>query len=319
MAWFRRKSKSQRVGQRNVLDVKLSADQTHRLRTRAAFKAVSVLAAVLFTIYICWRGGEWLLRVLVYENRAYAIRTLDIQTDGVLAPEQIRRWAGAKLGDNLFLLDLARIKRDLELSPVIQSVAVERSLPNILRIRVVEREPVAQIVTAALRVGEASQNVTYLLDAEGHVMLPLELRQRAIPPTAGEQYPSITGANLAEVSPGRQVESAQIRAAMRLILAFERSPLAGWVELKSIDVSAPSVLQITTDQRSEVFLRDGDLERQLHRWRLLYDLGAARGQQIGSLDLSVGENIPLRWLEAGSVQPPGPKKNKNQLYRKKHA
>lgn len=318
MAWFKRKSKSQRVGQRNVLDVKLTAAQSHRLQIRAAFKAVSVLAAVLFSIYLCWRGGEWLLRVLVYENRAYAIRTLDIHTDGVLAPEQIRRWAGAKVGDNLFLLDLARIKRDLELAPVIQSVAVERSLPSTLRIHVAERQPVAQIVTATVRAGEAVQCVTYLLDVEGHVMLPLESRQRAIPPSAADQYPSITGANLAEVSPGRRVESAQIRAAMRLISAFEHSPLAGWVEIQRIDVSSPSVLQVITDQRSEIFLRDGDLERQLHRWRLLYDLGAARGQQIGSLDLSVGENIPLRWLEAGSVKPPGPRPNRNLLYRRKH-
>ena len=50
----------------------------------------------------------------------------DVQTDGVIAPDQLRRWARVKPGENLFALDLARVKRDLELVPLIESVSVER-------------------------------------------------------------------------------------------------------------------------------------------------------------------------------------------------
>ena len=318
MGWLKRKSKNQRVRQRNVLDVKLSLAQQRHNRFRVLFYTTAASLAVVFTLYVCWRGGEWLLDRLAYGNQAYALQTLDLQTDGVLSTEQIRRWAGVRLGDNLFTLDLARIKRDLELVPVIQNVAVERVLPRTLRIHVTEREPVAQIITTVLRPDTSAQSVVYLLDSEGNVMLPLEPRQRAIPLTAAEQYPVITGANLAEVSPGRPVESAQIRAAMRLIKAFDHSTMAGLVELRRIDVSSPAVLEVSTDQQSEVALRVGDLDRQLNRWRLLYDMGTARGQQIGSLDLSVEDNIPLRWQEAGNVLPPGPKQKKTSPYRKKH-
>lgn len=318
MGWLQRKSKNQRIRQRNVLDVKLSTAQLRRNRFRVLFFTTSASLAVLFALYVCWRAGECLLNRLVYENRAYAIQTLDIQTDGVIAPEQIRRWAGVKPGDNLFTLDLARIKRDLELVPVVQSVAVERALPSTLRVHVTEREPVAQVVTAVMRAGAVSQSVVYLLDVEGHVMLPLESRQRAVPLTAAEQYPIITGASLAELSPGRQVESTQIRAALRLITAFDHSPMAGLVELRRIDVASPEVLQVTTDQQSEVALNISDLDRQLNRWRLIYDVGAQSGRQIGSLDLSVAENIPLRWLGAGNTPPSGPKPKKSSPYKKKH-
>lgn len=315
---FNRKAKNQKVRQRNVLDVKLSSAQVREHRFKVLFYTTTISLTVLFALYVCYRGGEWLLHRLVYGNKNYAIQSLDIQTDGVLSPEQIRRWSGVKSGDNLFTLDLARIKRDLELVPVIQSVAVERVLPQTFRLRVVEREPVAQIVTTVMTGGTAGQSVVYLLDAEGHVMLPLDGRQRAIPLSPAERYPYITGANLSELSPGKRVESAQIRAAMQLIAAFEHSPMAGWVELQRIDVSSPEVLQVTTDQRSEVALRVSDLDRQLNRWRMIYDVGQQQGRQISVLDLSVSENIPLRWMEPGSVAPPAPKARRVSPYRKKH-
>ena len=62
------------------------------------------------------RGGG--LRRLLYENPAFATHHLDVETDGVIAREQLRRWAGVKLEDNLLALDLERVKRDLELVPV---------------------------------------------------------------------------------------------------------------------------------------------------------------------------------------------------------
>jgi cell division septal protein FtsQ len=315
---FKRKAKNQRLRQRNVLHVKSSTAQLRRHRFRVLFYTTTASLAVLFVLYVGWRSGEWVLNRLVYENKAYALVHLDIQTDGVLASDQIRRWAGVKLGDNLFTLDLGRIRRDLELASVIQSVAVERVLPQTLRIHVQEREPVAQIITTVVNRGENPQSVVYLLDGEGHVMLPLQPRQRAIPPTAAEQYPVISGACATELTPGKAVDSPQIRAALRLVAAFEHSPMAGLVELKRIDVVSPDVLQVTTDQQSEVGLRSNDLERELNRWRLVYDLGVQQGRPIASLDLSVGENIPLRWLEGNPLPPSGPKVKKTSPYKKKH-
>jgi cell division septal protein FtsQ len=215
-------------------------------------------------------------------------------------------------------LDLCRIKRDLELVPAVQSAAVERVLPHTLRVRVLEREPVAQVMTTVLRAGAGAQNAVFLLDAEGNVMLPLMSSQRAVPLTVAESYPVVVGASPGQFRPGRRVDSPQVRAALRLLAAFEHSPMAGLVELSRIDVSAPQVLVLTTDQQSEVAVRSDDLERQLNRWRLIYDVGASQGRQIGSLDLSVMENIPLRWQESAAA-PPGPAKpRKTSPYKKKH-
>ena len=319
MKWRKGKTKkNQRHRRRNVLSVKASVAVIRRARLRALLYTTTSSLIVLFAIYVFFRAGDWLLNALVYDNRAYAIQRLEVDTDGVMSTEQIRRWAGIKQGDNLFALDLARVKRDLELQPAIQDVAIERILPHTLRIHVLEREPVAQILTTTLRNGELAQTVAYLLDAQGNVMLPLDPSQRAVPLMAGERYPVITGANLADLTPGKQVDSAQIRAAMRLITAFEHSPMAGLVELKRIDVSSRDVLQVTTDQHATVCVRTDDLDRQLRRWRLIYDTGLLQRRQIGSLDLSVEENIPLRWLDVDDYPPLTFKPKKRSPYHKKH-
>src|SRR5580765_3282654 len=140
--WFRRpKYRNRRSGRRYVLDVKLRSDQVRSSRMRLGAIAFGVLFGTVFGLYVLWCVGEWTLDRLVYKNHSFAIQQVEVQTDGVIAHEQLRRWAGAKLGDNLFALDLARVKRDLELVPCINSVSVERVLPRTLRIRVSEREP----------------------------------------------------------------------------------------------------------------------------------------------------------------------------------
>jgi len=46
----------------------------------------------------------------------------------VIAPEQLRRWTRVRIGANLIALDLASVKRNLELVSTIDSVSVERVL-----------------------------------------------------------------------------------------------------------------------------------------------------------------------------------------------
>src|SRR5687767_7594465 len=132
--WFRRKPKNRRFERRRVLDVKLRSSQRRQLRFRRFTLLTGCILMTAIGGFGLWRGAEWGLRRLLYENSAFAIHHLDVDTDGAIAREQIRRWAGVKLEDNLLALDLERVKRDLELVPVIHSAAVERLLPHTLRI-----------------------------------------------------------------------------------------------------------------------------------------------------------------------------------------
>src|SRR6266480_2005369 len=204
--FFRRKCKNRRLEREYVLDVKLRSGQVRAARTRMATVGVAALFAVVFGLYLLWRMGGWALDRLIYENKAFALQDMDVQTDGVIGVDQLRRWAAVQPGQNLLALDLARVKRDLELIPFIQSVSVERILPRTLRVRVSEREPIAQINVPRLRPVAGIDFSVWQLDPDGWVMPPLDPRQRvAAPNPLGEQLPLISFPRSDQVQPGRRI------------------------------------------------------------------------------------------------------------------
>ena len=319
MSWFKAKPKNRRLEREHVLDVKLRSSQVRAVRLRLGAIGLATIFGMLFGGYLLWRAGHWALNCLVYENKAFAVEDIDIQSDGVVASEQLRRWAGVGFGQNLLALDLGRVKRDLELVPLVRSASLERILPHKLRVRILEREPLAQIHVSHLRANGGVEMTVFQLDAEGFVMPPLDPRHRASPASQPqEELPLISGINANQLQPGRRIEARPVLATLELLQLFEQSPMAGLVELKRIDVSAPDVLLVSTAQGSEVTLGLTDLEQQLRRWHRVFELGLGTGKAIATLDLAVASNIPARWLEASALPPLPAKAPKSLRTRKKH-
>lgn len=290
-----------------MLDVKLRSDQVRATRTRLASIAFGVAFGTLFGLYLLWRTGEWALNKFIYENSTFAIQSIEVQTDGVISPEQLRRWSGVKAGANLIALDLAAVKRNLELVSAIDSVSIERLLPHNLKIRVTEREPVAQVNMPRADGSSGVAVSVFQLDAGGVIMQPLDPRLCIIPLSQiKNQLPVIVGLNAMQLQPGHRMESPQVRAALLLAGAFDHSPMAGLVDLRRIDVSSPNAIVITTEQGSEITFGLENLEQQLRRWRQIYDLGQRMNKNIASADLAVANNVPVRWAEMNSV-PVAPK------------
>jgi cell division protein FtsQ len=291
-----------------VLDVRLRSEQVRATRTRLAIMAVSVPAVTVFGLYLLWRTGEWALDKFVYENAEFAIQRVEVQTDGVIPPDQLRNQSGVKLGENLIKLDLASVKRHLEFWPVIDTVSVERVLPRTLKIRVTERKPIAQVNMPHANGANGVVIWVYQLDAAGVVMQPLDPRLSVVPLSQfkGGGLPVITGLNDSQLQLGRRVALPQAQAALQLISAFGRSPMAGLVDLRRLDVSAPGVVVVTTGQGGEITFGLQNLEQQLGRWRGIYDLGRRNNNGIAWADLAVSNNVPVRWMEAGAapVVPP---------------
>jgi cell division protein FtsQ len=313
--WPKQKPKNRRLEREHVLDVKFRAQDTQSTRLRLASMALAIILGTTAAFFLLWRGSVWAADELVYHNPAFGIKELEIQTDGVIPIEQLRLWAGVKEGDNLFALDLSRIERDLELQPLIQRAVVERVLPQTLKLRIIEREPIAQISGFQPRsAGGEIKSTLFYIDEAGHIMVPLESPRSA--PPAPDSLPVLTGVMGAELSPGKRVSSPQMHAALKLITEFDHSPMAGLVDLKSLDVSSTQVVQVSTRQGNEIIFALDSLDRQLRRWRIVHDYAAQEGKSIALLDLSVTNNVPARWHEAGAVPPVHPSPVKPSPYKK---
>ncbi len=306
MSWFKRKSVNRRFSRDHVLDVKVRSDQVCAARLRVVAVALAFIFATVAGLFGIWRAGEWALNRLIYENKAFAISEIDVHTDGVIAVEHLRRWSGVPAGANLMALDLARIKRDLEMVPYIRAVAVERVMPRTLRLRVMEREALAQIYQAVARTNGGFETTILRVDADGVVMNLLDPRLRAVPanPT-NDVLPLIVGPDAGDPVPGRALKSVRVKQALKLIAAFNRSPMAGFADLSQVNVGLPEVLQVTTMQGAEITFSLNDFDRQLTRWRTVFDEGRKNNKSIAWMDLSVPKNIPLKWADAG-LPPPGP-------------
>ena len=305
---FRRKNKNRRFEPARILNVKLSSNQVRSARLRFLGLGLSLACGALVVVFVLWRGGEWLLDRMIYDNDAFAIRHFDLKTDGVMSEEYLQICAGVKRGANLFVVDLNQVRRNLELVPWIKSAAVERVLPDTLKLRLTERSPVAQFITWQNQASGGVLKVTNYFDDAGFVMLPLSNQFRKAGAPAADSLPEISGPAMTEVRPGRQVDIPQVRAALRLIEEFEKSPMAGVVDITRIDISTPGVLQCSTSQGAEATLPLENLVQQLNRWRLAWDHARDRGRFMAAIDLSISKNVPTRQVDASSVNPPPPKK-----------
>ena len=318
--WFKREhGKNRRLHRHHVLNVKLRSDQIQASRMRLARISFFILFGTFFGLYLLWKTGEVALNAFVYENPDFAIENVDVQTDGKIAPDQLRRWTGVKEGANLIALDLAAVKRNLELVSVIDSVSAERVLPHTLRVRVTEREPIAEVdVPHADGAGGIAVSV-YQLDAGGVVIQPLDPRVCTVPlAQVKPQLPVIGGVNYFLLQPGRHIELPQVQAALELVSAFDRSPMAGLVDLQRVDVSQPRVMVATTGQGSEITFGLENVDQQLQRWRSVYNLGLQQQKTIAMVDLAVGNNVPVRWMLASTAPVVTPKTVKPSKIRRKN-
>ncbi|HUE37215.1 MAG TPA: FtsQ-type POTRA domain-containing protein [Candidatus Acidoferrum sp.] len=314
-----RPPKNRRHGRGHVLNVKVRSDQARGTRVRLATAAFSLVFGTLFGLYLFWRAGEWALDKFVYENAEFAIQHIDVQTNGKIPIEQLRRWAGVNSGQNLIVLDLAAVKRNLELVSAIKSVSVERVLPGTLRIRVTERDAIAQVNVPRADPQNGIAISVFQLDANGFVMQPMDPRLRVVPlAQMNAPLPVLTGLNIFQLQPGHRLDSPQALAALNLVTAFQHSPMAGLAELQRIDVSSPNVVVVTTIQGSEITFSLDNLQQQLARWREIYDLGRRMNKSIASADLAVANNVPVHWTDMISAPDAAPENSNTQNLRRKN-
>jgi cell division septal protein FtsQ len=290
----RNKTRNRRRRRQKVLEVKLSVGKRRRAQVKTASKIAGVLLALAMLFIGAWRGGEWLLQTSLYENQAFSVGTIDVKTDGIISAAQLRVWSGVREGDNLFGLDLIGVKRGLERHPHVKYAAVDRVLPGTLRLRVAERKPVAQVMLYRRDADGGFKRATYQLDVEGFVTQPLPgeaARKRR------SWLPLLTGLDPRELLPGRTVNQPQVKTALELIGRFRQSPMAGLATLQQIDVSSSQTLQVSTWQGSRVTMSLRELDRQLLRWRLIHDYGKQHRRVPATMDLSIRNNLPVRWHE----------------------
>ena len=299
--------RNKKTTQKNVLSVKVQSQQTRRERLRWLRSVVALAVALVSLVLVSWLGGGFALDRLVYENESFAVAEMDYRTDGIISENQLQDWGGVRKGDNLLSLDLLRIKRNIELTPRVKMASVERILPDTLQVRVTERVPMAQIWVWQ-RGGDGPGGydcVRLQVDESGHVMPPIAGRSVVIPEQQAEwSLPVIAGIELKtlrSLAPGRAADLPKLQSALNLIRAYRRSSLAGEIDLRVVDLSQPRILRVTTGDGGQIDLATSRLSQQFSRWARIRAHGEKYGFAIETMDLSVTNNVPVRWMLSPTI------------------
>ena len=106
---------------------------------------VILRSAGLLALLVVGGVGAWRH---TQSNARFAVRHIEVE-GAVHTPQAALELATSRfVGRNLFQIDIDRMQRDLGRLGWVRSIHVEKSLPDTLRIRITEREPVALVRTS---------------------------------------------------------------------------------------------------------------------------------------------------------------------------
>lgn len=292
---FRSSSGNRRRGASSVFDLQVESEvapTVARRRRRRWVRPLMLLcgltAAYVGGVFVVAQAREhWL-----YHLEGLALKRIPVIRDGVLTDEEIRRIAGVSTGRNILTIDLYQVRQRLLRHPRLADARVRLDFPDQLQLEVRERIPVAR----ALLPPVAGVEAFYLLDEEGHVILPFQPGRAPADVIDNESnLPLLTGIKVESFTAGSAIDDERVRAALRLLTWFDNSELVGQTDVVSLDVGLPGSLQALTSQGAQITFGLDDFERQLRDWRVVQERANGMGKVIGTLDLSVRQNAPLRW------------------------
>ena len=286
---------------------------------RRTVQTLVVAFSLSVVVVLGWNGTRALLNTFIFENDAFALNQFDLETNGHLPKQMAMRWSGVKLGENIFSIDLTRVRRNLETFPLVRLAQVERVIPNRLRVRLREHVPILKAYS--LSYDSQAQRIVakpFLVDRHGYVFSPgLEgplLERQGF----WQRLPELTGATRLNLISGRVSPRAQVHFAIQTILAFERSALTEELKIRSIDPIGTEFLMLNASGRQQVRVgrsyldkrnmkqqmtltraeRDSRfLDKQFRRWALTLQRHREINRNLLFADLSVKDNVPYRWAQ----------------------
>ncbi|MEW6697144.1 MAG: cell division protein FtsQ/DivIB [Bacillota bacterium] len=142
---------------------------------------------------------------VLLQSPFFEIKTIAVSGNRQLTKEEVIKFSGLHIRANLFKVNLSEAEKRLSLVPLIKSSEMQRSLPNEIKINVVERKAVALLPV---------QNGFIKVDADG---VYLQKGQIA------SALPIITGVSVKVNEPGKPIESETLPVALQTLSQLPRS------------------------------------------------------------------------------------------------
>ncbi len=293
----KRASTSKQRKRQHLLDVKVRAKKVTARRTQSVLLTVCgfiLIASVLGGIAF---GAKRILNALFFANADYAVKAIEVSSDGNLTRESILRAAKVSEGKNIFSISLPKVQEELSALPQVEESRIQRILPNRLVISIQERRPVAWVVPRETNIGSFNFENAYLVDRRG-----ILLKTKSLAP----EYlglPLIVGVDTSNCQAGQPLEQDDVKAALDLIRSSAEI-LQGRFQIQSIDVSKTYCLTVTDKQHASVTFSTDEIESQLHRLGNVLNFCDKNSRELQTVNLMAQRNVPVTFVQETPAAPP---------------
>jgi cell division septal protein FtsQ len=285
----RRLSTSRQRRQQHLLDVRVRTRKAAARRTQQIFFLFSVLLILGSSVAGIIFGAKRALNAWFFENPDYAVRKIEVTTDGKLGRDTILKTADIGEGTNIFGVNLLQVQERLRSLPQVEESKIQRVLPNKLVIFIQERRPVAWIVVSGSSNIAPTFADAFLVDRRGILLKP----RASAPEYAG--LPVILGVETSALVAGQALDKEEVKAALELIRDAAEI-LQTRLQIQSIDISREYCLVVTDKQRSVITFATDDLVLQLRRLERLMNYCEKNNKELQTANLMVQRNIPVTFV-----------------------
>jgi len=285
----KRASSSRQRKHQHLLDVKVRAKKVAARRTQNVLLVLCGLVVVASVLGGVAFGAKRVLNALFFANADYALKTIEVTSDGNLSRETILHTADIGEGQNIFSIDLPKVQQKLGSLPQVEESRIQRILPNKLVISVQERRPVAWVAPPDTNSGLFNYENAYLVDRRG-----ILLRTKSLAP----EYlglPLIIGVDTTNCQAGQPLDQDEVKAALDLIRASAEI-LQGRLQFQSIDVSKGYSLIATDKQRASITFSTDEIEWQLHRLETVLNYCDKNKLELQTVNLMAQRNVPVTFV-----------------------
>jgi len=230
-----------------------------------------------------------------FQNADYTLRRITLNLDDVLTREEALEQTGLHEGANIFSLDLVKVEAALKAVPQIQSVNIERELPDHLSVSVTAREPVAWVAAEGETDDPSASANSLLVDASGFLMHPRHVLPGYF------HLPAIYGVKSDNVRAGEPLQSEDLRLALELIETVSRHPEC-LLRIRTMNISRGYCLEIVSDRNAHIVFGASGFDGQLDRLQQLLAHCDESGRSLETVNLMVKRNTPVTFLAAASAE-----------------
>lgn len=276
-----------------------------RVRRRLLFARLAALACFSVSIPL---GVKWGYGKVFFQNEEFLLKSLVIQTDGVLGSDRLAEIANVAPGMNLMDLDLAAIQTQIEKLPQVEEAVVSRVLPDRLHLAIRERIPVAWLSSPPLGIRPWDMERGFLLDEDGVIFRCLDLNDGM------KSLPVVESFKMVEPEEGRAVDSIGIRAGLKLILASDERFLSQGLTVRDVRVREEWAVECHYSSGLQASFGVYDYPRGLDDLALILAQMKESGKTLASVNLTATRNIPVTFaaVTGESAAPAGPEPSTTQ-------